>query len=196
MAPSPRSFATLFFIMAFLASLLSACKRASYESPAYQVLRSDGAFEIRDYPESKLISTPMQQRGRNDSFMRLFRFISGGNERQEKISMTVPVLMSGTSSGTMSFVVPNSVAKQGIPQPSDPNVTVTTMQAARYATYRFKGWINPARSEAAATQLLEWCKMQKLAVSGAPFFASYNPPWTPGFLRRNEVLISLSPATP
>ena len=114
--------------------------------------------------------------------MRLFRFISGGNERQEKISMTVPVLMSGTSSGTMSFVVPNSVAKQGIPQPSDPNVTVTT--------------INPARSEAAATQLLEWCKMQKLAVSGAPFFASYNPPWTPGFLRRNEVLISLSPVTP
>jgi len=180
-------------VIALAAGLFAACKRRGYESPSYQALESDHNFEIREYLQSMLISTPMKRRGEDGSFMRLFRFISGGNERRQKISMTVPVLMTGSNSGTMSFVVPGIVARQGIPTPLDPQVTVTTMPAGRYACYRFNGSINPKGSDEAATKLLHWINARQLTATGIPIFAYYNPPWTPGFLRRNEVLIQLSP---
>ncbi len=193
MLPSLKSVSFWLFIIALVAGLLSACKRRVYESPSYQVLKSGHPFEIREYPGSTLISTTMQHRGEDGSFMRLFRFISGGNERGQKIAMTVPVLMTGSTSGTMSFVIPGTVARKGVPTPSDPRVIVTTMPAGRYASYRFKGSINPKRSDEAAAKLLNWIHTRKLTAAGTPFFAYYNPPWTPGFLRRNEVLIQVSP---
>jgi len=181
-------------VTTLLATLLSSCAKARYETPDYRVISSAGAFEIRDYPSLTLVSTPMNRRGEDGSFMKLFRFISGKNDRAEKISMTTPVLMTGTESGTMSFVVPKAVAQRGAPLPSNPDVTVNTMPAATYAAYRFSGSGKPAQSEAAAKKLLAWTSSKNLHVMGTPVFAYYNPPWTPGFLRRNEVLVKVAPA--
>lgn len=181
------------FVTALLAALLSSCAKAKYESPEYKVVESSGAFEIRAYPSLTLASTPMSNRGADGSFMKLFRFISGKNDRAEKISMTTPVLMTGTESGTMSFVVPKAVAQRGAPLPSNPDVTVNTMPAATYAAYRFSGSGKPAPSEAASKKLLAWAASKDLCVTGTPLFAYYNPPWTPGFLRRNEVLVRVTP---
>jgi hypothetical protein len=36
-------------------------------------------------------------------------------------------------------------------------------------------------------------QQNKLQEAGTPFSAYYDPPWTPGFLRRNEVLIPIPP---
>ena len=38
-------------------------------------------------------------------------------------------------------------------------------------------------------QLRQWMKQQNLVATGPVEFAGYDPPWTPGFLRRNEILI-------
>jgi hypothetical protein len=176
-----------------LLALLPVSLMASYESPDYKTISSDGSFEIRDYPSLTLASTPMQKRGEDGSFMKLFRFIEGRNDRSEKISMTTPVLMTGAQSGTMSFVVPKAVAEKGAPAPSNPDVTIQMVPAARYATYRFSGSGNSSASEAAAKKLLAWADSKKLSVSGTPLFAYYNPPWTPWFMRRNEVLIRITP---
>ena len=176
-----------------LLALLPVSLMASYESPDYKTVSSEGSFEIRDYPSLTLASTPMQKRGEDGSFMKLFRFIEGRNDRSEKISMTTPVLMTGPQSGTMSFVVPKAVAEKGAPAPSNPDVTIQTVPAARYAAYRFSGSGNPAASEAAAKKLLGWADSKNLSVSGTPLFAYYNPPWTPWFMRRNEVLIRITP---
>lgn len=189
--PSPLKFGLL---ITLITSLLPACAREKYESPAYKVVESAGAFEIRDYPEMTLASTPMQKRGADGSFMKLFRFIQGRNDRSEKIAMTTPVLMTGTESGAMSFVVPKAVVARGVPSPSSPDVTLSTRPPARFAAYRFSGSGNPAQSGEAAGKLLAWAEARKLAVLGTPLFAYYNPPWTPGFMRRNEVLIRLAPA--
>jgi hypothetical protein len=35
----------------------------------------------------------------------------------------------------------------------------------------------------------------KIRESGAVMFARYDPPWKPGILRRNEVLIPVDPKT-
>ena len=183
----------LLLVMSLLGTLLPSRLSAAYETPEYRVVEKDGAFEIRDYPALTLVSTPMKKRGSDDSFMRLFGFISGGNNASEKIPMTTPVLMTGTESGTMSFVVPKDVAAKGTPAPSAPDVSLSTNPPARYGAYRFSGWGGSVASETAGRKLLEWAESRHLPVSGAPLFAYYNPPWTPWFMRRNEVLIRLAP---
>jgi effector-binding domain-containing protein len=181
-------------MIALVSSLLTGCTR-KYESADYTVISKEGPFEIREYPAITLVSTPMQQRGEDGSFMKLFRFIEGRNDRSEKISMTTPVLMTGTTSGTMSFVLPKTVVREGPPNPSNPDLTVSTVPPTTYATYRFHGSLDASVSEAAAAKLLEWVKARNLVAAGTPIFAYYNPPWTPGFLRHNEVLVPLPPAT-
>ena len=92
---------------------IAACatSRAGYETAPYKVIRADGAFEIREYPELKIATTPRD--ADNSSFMRLFRYIDGGNAAKEKISMTTPVFMMD---GKMAFVVPESTKKTRPPQ--------------------------------------------------------------------------------
>ena len=179
-------------MISLLATLISGCTGTKYESPAYKVVSSEGAFEIRDYPSLTLVSTSMQRRGEDGSFMKLFRFIQGRNERSEKISMTTPVIMTGSRSGSMSFILPKSVAEHGAPPPSNPDLKLTVAPPSRYAAYRFSGSDSPEASEAAAKKLLEWVHSKNIPTQGTTLFAYYNPPWTPGFLRRNEVLLKLS----
>jgi len=188
-----RPIPSLFLLMALLlAAILPGRLLAGYESPEYSVTGKDGSFEIRDYPEMTLVSTAMTRRGEDGSFMKLFRFIRGRNERSEAIAMTTPVVMSGSSTGTMSFILPKEVAAKGAPLPLNPDVTLTVHPAARYAVYRFRGSTSLAAGQEAAGKLRLWAEGRKLLVSGEPLFAYYNPPWTPGFLRRNEVLIPLA----
>jgi len=63
--------------------------RAGYESAEYKVVTSDGKFEVREYPDLMLVatSTKMEAQGRDGSFMKLFRYISGANESDKKISL-------------------------------------------------------------------------------------------------------------
>jgi hypothetical protein len=66
--------------------------RAATETPEYHVIRTDGKFEIRDYPALTVVTTPMDGDEMNRSFGQLFRFITGSNEGAEKIEMTTPVV--------------------------------------------------------------------------------------------------------
>lgn len=196
MEPTPKPGLRLPLMIALITSLLASCKPTRYESPEYRVERSDGAFEIRHYPTSTLLTTPMNGQGRDGSFMRLFRFISGRNDRSEKIPMTIPVFMDGATSGTMSFVAPRGVVLRGVPKPADPSVVVTAMPEGNYASYRFSGRAHRADLELAASKLSAWLRANGLSDPGSPIFALYNPPWTPGFMRRNEVLIRIAPDQP
>lgn len=176
-----------------LAILLPTTLMASSESPDYKVVSSEGSYEIRDYPALTLVSTPMQKSGEDGSFMRLFGFISGSNARAEKISMTTPVLKTGEESRTMSFIVPREVAAKGAPAPANPDVSLGTLSASRFAVYRYSGSVSPTREGVASRKLLDWTASQHLETEGLPFLAYYNPPWTPWFMRRNEVLVKLAP---
>lgn len=162
--------------------------RAGYESAPYKVLRSDGKFEVRAYPALLLAETPM--RGSDDSFMRLFRFISGQNTKQEKIPMTTPVYFSSNSSNaTMSFVMPKTMAAQSAPRPNDPQVTVREAPGGTFAVLRFSGARNAEMQTKMLAKLETWLAQQKLSVIGGPIYGYFDPPWTPSFLRRNEVML-------
>ena len=177
-----------------LAVIAAACKatRAGYEEPAHRVVRTEGKFELRDYEAFSVVSTPMKSAGgdMNGGFMRLFRYISGDNERAQKVAMTIPVFVNpDANAGAMSFVVPQKVAAVGAPKPTGAEVSLEQVEAGRFAVLRFRGSREGANPQAAGVKIAEWVAAQKLRPVGAPRFAFYDPPWTPSFLRRNEVLL-------
>lgn len=161
------------------------------ESPVYAEVRKDGAFSVRDYPALQLASTPSGEADRNGSFMRLFRFITGENEGKLAIAMTTPVMMTESPAGRrMGFIVPAAVTASGAPAPTGERVALEAMPAARMAVFRFNGPGDNAAAEAAALATLrDWMTRTSLTPAGEPVFAYYDPPWTPGFLRRSEVMI-------
>ena len=182
--------------------LLTGCTatRAGYESAGYKVVRKSGAFEIRDYPTLTVISTPMSAATPADadgSFMRLFRFITGANEAKQKIAMTTPVFMSGSdSNATMAFVLPAKLKADAVPKPSDAAVTVRELPAGRFAVLRFSGGQSAKHDAEALGRLRAWMQAEGLKELSPPVYAYFDPPWTPGFLRRNEVMLRTEDARP
>jgi effector-binding domain-containing protein len=162
--------------------------RFGYESPAYTVSNKSDSCEVRSYDSMVIVSTPMAalDEKSSESFMRLFGYISKGNEASEKISMTTPVLMT---ENRMSFVVPKDIVAKGVPKPTSPEIKIETFPAGRYASYRFNGLLNQKRAKEAEAKLREWVKTQKFQVTGAALLAGYDPPFTPPVMRRNEILL-------
>lgn len=158
------------------------------ETANYKVLTSEGKFELREYPTLNVVRTPM---GGGNEFGRLFRYISGNNDDGQKIAMTTPVLIQHEGEKTgMSFIVPREVAASDqVPTPKDNAVKLDKLSGGQFAALRFSGGRNERNEAEALQKLREWMAKQNLAPTGEPFFAYYDPPWIPGFLRRNEVLL-------
>ncbi|MDF1843435.1 MAG: heme-binding protein [Rubripirellula sp.] len=175
--------------------------RGAYESAEYKVIESDGKIEIREYPDLMLVSTKTKfdSQGNDGSFMRLFRYISGNNDSEQKIAMTTPVFMEGqgqASTGTMGFVMPRDVAAAGVPDPKASDVEIRQRSGGKFAVIRFSGRM---QSKLAAKQekiLRAWMKERGLKGEATAEAAGYDPPFTPGFMRRNEVLIRIQDETP
>ena len=171
--------------------------RAGYESAEYKVIESDGKIEIREYPDLMLAATDskMDSQGRDGSFMKLFRYISGANEEDQKIAMTTPVFMEGEvgkSDVSMGFVMPKEVAAEGVPEPKGGGVKIRKREGGRFAVIRFSGRLNSQVADEQEAKLREWMKSRGLEGKAKAEAAGYDPPFTPGPLRRNEVLIRLN----
>ena len=181
--------------------ILVGCKatRGGYESAPYRVVRSDGKCELRDYPSLTVVETPMAEAG-NDadgSFRRLFRFITGRNEGQQKIAMTTPVFMAGGgSNATMAFVMPAQLKAAAVPKPADELVKVRELEAGRFAVLRFSGGRSADSEAEALGRLQTWMAAQKLRAAPGPIYGYFDPPWTPAFARRNEVMLRVDPRQP
>jgi hypothetical protein len=173
---------------------LSLCS-CGIEKPDYKLLTKDDSFELREYPTIKIVSAPMQDmEGRDDSFRKLFRYISGDNADQKKIPMTAPVFMEAgvaknpeDMAGKMSFMIPAEIVAQGAPAPNEKVLKMAEIGKGTFAVLRFTGWNKAPERDAASSALEKIVKEKKLKSVGKPFFAFYDPPWTPELLRCNEV---------
>lgn len=170
--------------------------RAGYASAPYTVRSSDGPFEIRDYPSLNIAATSTGADGSDNGFMRLFHYISGDNSDHGKISMTTPVLMIPGATQEMAFVLPETYRTNHPPQPTESSVQVRELPPRRFAVYRFSGYRKTATEAQARKQLESWLQKVKLVGDGEPVYAYFDPPWTPSFLRRNEVMLPLKPNLP
>jgi len=163
------------------------------ETAKYEVMVEDGEFEIRRYYKMLVatVSSPDASK-----FNRLFQYISGSNKSRSKIAMTSPVITSEkiemtapvlSTEGTMSFVVPSKYDGDTVPMPVDPTVSIDEVPERFVATIRFRGFAWKKVVEEKTNKLFEWLSGRGIRHKGAPFLMQYNPPFVPGFLRRNEV---------
>lgn len=177
--------------LAGVAVLLVSCgaTRIGYESAGYRVKQNAGGFEIREYPAMTVASTRANGAGRDERFMRLFRYISGSNEGKQKIAMTTPVFMDQAEERQeMMFVLPAGLANSA-PKATGEAVEVKRVPARTMAVLRYNGSDSREKEREMEGKLRELLKSAGLKPSGDTLFAYYDPPWTPGFARRNEVLI-------
>jgi len=163
------------------------------EEAEYDFVQQDGDFELRDYAPQivaeVIVSGSFSSAG-NRAFRPLFNYISGDNTVQGKIAMTAPV--SQRTSGddwVISFMMPAEFTMDTIPRPTNPAVKLREIPAHRMAVVRYSGRWTEKRYQSHLESLLSWVEAQGLAVSGEPVFARYNGPFTPWFMRRNEILL-------
>lgn len=168
------------------------------EEPAFTVVRTQGAFELRDYPAlvvAEVTTSGDRQRASGASFRRLAAYIFAQDRPQggESIAMTAPVLQQQTGAGQwqMRFVMPAKYTLETLP-PAPSDIALTRVPARRMAAIRFSGDGSADDLAAREAQLRGWLAAQGLAPAGAAEFAFYNAPMVPGPLRRNEVLIPVA----
>ena len=173
------------------------CKtsRSGYESAPYSVVLSNGDYELRDYPELAIVQTPMPDSGGNSGnagFGKLFRYISGNNKSQESISMTTSVFIY-PEPRAMAFVIPAKSSAEQAPAPLDTSLSLKKIPAGRFAVFRFSGARSAAKESQSLALLKTWIAGKGLVAVESPVFGYFDPPWTPSFLRRNEVMLRLIP---
>jgi len=161
----------------------------------YSVIERDGIFEVRQYDNLVLASTVAPDGVNNASkpFYKLFKYISGKNDKTTKIEMTAPVLMEQTDQGTggMSFVLPAGFTLLSSPIPSDPTVELEEINDFRVAVISFSGSLTQDSISQHVSLLKEWISKRGFTITGTVKAAGYNPPFTLPFMRRNEVMISI-----
>ncbi len=198
----------MIFVIAI--SLTGARQAMAIEEASYQVVVKDNQFEVREYAAHVLAETLVDgtlEKAGSKAFDQLFRYISGDNQSRNKVAMTAPVSQERArekikmtapvsqqqvqEKWAVSFMMPAKYTLETLPVPSNPAVTLRQVPARRMATVRYSGLWSEARYLEQKTALESWMRAKGLTASGAPVWARYNPPFTPWFMRRNEILIPL-----
>ena len=124
-----------------------------------------------------------------------------------KLAMTVPVIVEPQASAanesgprlagseiaawTMAFVLPAGYTAETAPLPDNSNVVVRQVAQHEVASIRFSGRFSNERAELQRARLEAWLQARGLAHEGDWRIATYDPPFTIPWIRRNEVLVTL-----
>ena len=165
------------------------------ETIKYEIIHEIGKVEIRSSP--KIIVAKVEDP--SAGFNLLYRFITGENKQKAKVKMTSPVVSQEiqmtspvlSETGTMAFVMPKEFTLETTPEPMDERVKIVEIPARLIAALCFSGDWSEAHFEKETQELLDALSEAKIKTKGNVFTMLYNPPFIPGFLRRNEVAIEI-----
>jgi hypothetical protein len=200
------------FLISVLGFSLIGGPAMAVEEPEFRVELRDGDCEIRDYPELLAAEvTVAGDRGQavNRGFRLLAGYIFGGNSRREHIAMTAPVLQSSAAAERIRstaqtsliqsggdwmvrFTMPHGYTLASLPQPNDPKVVLKPVAPLRAAVVRFSGLTGDGDLARESEKLASFIKAHDLRSIGATSLARYDPPWTPWFMRRNELMTPIA----
>ena len=201
-------------LLTMMVIMIGATDAMAIEEAAYQVVKKEDRFEVRDYAPHILAETivegEMKEAG-NMAFRRLFNYISGDNRSQDKVAMTAPVsqVLEGEKikmtapvgqqnvqgRWAVSFMMPASYTLETLPVPVDPKVSLRQVPGRRLAAVRYSGTWSKKNYLRYMQELESWINDEGLTIVGEPVWARYNPPFTLWFLRRNEILIPVDANT-
>jgi hypothetical protein len=164
------------------------------ETPEYKVLKKIEDVEIRLYPNMIVAKTALQgnsfdKQGSN-GFRTIAGYIFGGNDKNQKIAMTSPVVMSIGDSATMYFVMPKSYKQSDLPTPSSPQVKIIEESAKTLAVISYGGFSSDEKIENYRTKLTAVLQKNEMKTKGDFMFMGYNAPWDV-IDRKNEVAIEV-----
>ncbi len=182
------------------------------ESPKYEVLKAYDGFEVRRYAPYVVAETEVdssREEAGNQAFSRLAGYIFGGNKSSSKIAMTAPVTQSERIAMTspvtqqakgakwvVQFSMPSSFTMETLPTPNDARVTLKPMPGKVVAVIRYSGTWSTANYDEHLAKLKKGVSAAGLESVGEPVWARYDAPYTPWFMRTNEVQLELAAAPP
>jgi len=180
------------------------------EQQPYEVTEHRNGFELRRYPAHLVAEIEVAgsfDEAPNRAFRPLASYINGANRSRrriamtapvtqqagpEKIAMTAPVLQQAAGQPgryLVQFVMPSHLTAETLPVPHDARVRTREIPRQLAAAVRFSGrWTHETFDERAAA-LRRAVAAAGLRPAGPMRYARFNPPWTPWFARRNEVVL-------
>ena len=186
------------------------------EEPEYEVVAEREGYEIRRYAPYIVAEVDVDG-DRSEAGGRAFRilagYIFGDNEPGEKMEMTAPVESRPGTTGTRmqmtapvearaadasgqaytyAFVMERRYTLDTLPKPVDPRVRLVERPARVMAARRYSGRWTDANDAKEETALLAALAADGIPAVAQPVLARYNPPFTPWFMRRNEVMVEVS----
>jgi SOUL heme-binding protein len=184
------------------------------EEPSFQIVQQlADNIEVRQYVAYTVaetwVSGPSSEAG-NQAFPILAGYIFGKNKGERKFAMTAPVVQSAvpmkmamTAPVTQSavpggfmvhFVLPKGVTLASAPEPLDQRVHLRAVMPRQVAVIRYSGFWSVSNYNEHLAKLQASLLAAKLSWTGEAIYARYNPPFTPWFMRRNEIWLHLTQA--
>ena len=183
------------------------------EEPEYQVVREFAGIELRQYAAyavaEVVVAGPAGDAG-SQAFPILAGYIFGKNKGEKKFAMTapvtqvpVPIKLEMTAPVTQTaapggflvqFVLPKGVTAANAPDPLDARVQLRELLPARVAVIRYSGFWSESNYNEHLAELRAALRSADLAWEGEAVYSRYNAPFTPWFMRRNEIWLHLEPA--
>ena len=169
------------------------------ETIRYEESGGLGEVEFRRYPS--IILATVSGTNENENFWILFRYITGNNRSGKKVPMTAPVITPDkiamtapviSEANAMSFVLPEAYSMEEVPEPIDTRIRIQEIPPRELAVIRFSGRASASEVARVRDRLLKKLEEANITVVGTPFLMRYNAPYTPGFLRRNEVGVEIA----
>ena len=167
------------------------------EQLSYEILKKIDKIEIRKY--SSYIVAKIDGFG-DRGFNILFQFISGKNTATSEIQMTAPVISEEIEMTTpvlsekesIAFIMPKKYSINNIPKPIDERIKIIQIPPRIIAALRFSGRWSSSLFNKKSTKLLEILEKQSISIKGPVFSMRYSSPFTPWFLRKNEIAVEIS----
>ena len=107
--------------------------------------------------------------------------------------MTAPVIQERNDElWNVSFVMPEGMNAQDLPQPSSGDLLITDVPQHLAAATTWSGTWKYDEVEKRGEAVIKQLPELGYRVDGEPRWARYDPPWKPWFLRRNEVIVPIA----
>ena len=160
------------------------------EEAKYDIIKLTDVYEIRKYPDRLAIQSVTTTE--DNSFKKLFDYISGNNEKNQEIKMTVPVTQTEEAGNkTMQFFLPSKFNEYNVPNPTNTDLEIVKIKAGFYAVIKYSGRSSEKNFIKHKNILEKYLNKDNISIQSLPIKATYNSPFTLPILRRNEAMFRI-----
>ena len=184
-----------------------------YEEPRYSVVKEasqEPHITFRRYAPmivAEVTTSGDMKESTSNGFRPLADYIFGNNLAKESLSMTVPVTQQANEKMAMTvpvsqqqeadgkwnvrFYMSEDYTLENLPKPNNEAVKLREIAGHDAAVIQFSGSSNASNMMEHKKLLENYLETQNIATGGTAIYAYYNHPFTPWFLKRNEVMLKL-----